>query len=144
MLNCFAYSDFEGEFMKFIHKDKVMVYDTDYQGVAHYASYYRFVTNAVDAWRSKYLHGYPYVNFVVVESKAVYKKSLRPGDNISVVLMPELISDRAIKQNFEIYRGKTLTTEGYITYVYIDKARWKAARMPDYLLKFLKQNKSSK
>ncbi len=36
--------------MKFLHKDKVIVYDTDYQGVVHYASYYRFVTNAANAF----------------------------------------------------------------------------------------------
>jgi len=120
--------------MEFTNKDKVMVYDSDYQGIAHYASYYRFITNAIEAFKSAYMEKFEEkfsnIWFVVAESKAIYMKPLRVGDSISVRLIPELVSMKALRFNFKIFKGKSITTEGYLLDVCIDKRTWKPIIIP--------------
>ncbi len=125
--------------MRFTNKDVVMIYDTDYQGVAHYSSYYRFVTNALFAMKEKLFKDldakYKNLWFVIAESKAEYKKPLKFGDKIDVVIEPQLLGKKSVRYNFSIYRGKELTTNGYITQVSIDKRTWKSLEIPGPLAK---------
>jgi len=63
--------------VEFVFEETVRIYDTDAQGIAHYASYYRFFTNTIEKYmREKVGIPYPNVNdelwFVMVESHAVY------------------------------------------------------------------------
>jgi len=126
--------------MEFVNKDVVMVYDTDYQGVAHYASYYRFVTNALYAFRNAYLddlvekHG---IWFVIAESHAVYKKPLHAGEKIEVKITPKLLSNKSIRFDFKIYRSEELTTEGYLVQVAISKESWHSVELPEEIKKIL-------
>ena len=85
--------------MEFENKDVVMVYDTDYQGVAHYASYYRFVTNALYALVKRNLGNIldKYnIWFVIVESHASYKRPLKVGDEITVKIKTKLLDKNEI------------------------------------------------
>ncbi len=72
--------------------------------------------------------------FVVVESKAQYKKSARLGDNLSVVLQPKKLSRKALRFDFQILRDGELICDGYITQVAINKKEWKAVELPKALL----------
>ncbi|MGC8676126.1 MAG: acyl-CoA thioesterase [Candidatus Micrarchaeia archaeon] len=125
--------------MKFASKDIVMAYDTDYQGVVHYASYFRFVTNALETFAAK--HKLPSASFVTAEAHATYKKPLRVNDIIYVVIEPQVMSKKAIKFGFRIYKSKSklLVAEGYVVEVAIGK-NWHAVDMPASVLKRLKQN----
>lgn len=127
--------------MEHVHKDKVMVYDTDYQGIAHYASYYRFVTNALSDFREARLNKLlsdSNLWFVIVESHAKYMKPLKAGDSITVKIKPELLGEKAVKFAFAIYKGKTLTTEGYLVQVAIDPIKWAVVPIPEKLKKALR------
>jgi acyl-CoA thioester hydrolase len=130
----------------FVNKDTVMVYDTDYQGVAHYAAYYRFFTDAIENYKKQVL-GID-INamsnelwFVVVESKAQYYKSLHINDVISVELNP-VVSDskKSITFNLKIKIDKTgeTATEGYLTMVSINPKVWKSVEMPQNLIEKFK------
>ncbi len=127
--------------MIFTHKDKVMVYDTDYQGIAHYASYYRFVTNALSDLKEIHINEimkkYEDLWFVIVESNAVYKKPLKLNDDIEIEIEPTLLSKKVVKFNFRIYKNKELTTSGYLIEATIDRKVWKATEMPEELAKKL-------
>ncbi len=119
----------------FIYKDKVRIYDTDAQGIVHYAGYYRFFTDATESFMRDTLDiSYPLLSdtiwFVVVESEARYYKSAKLGDELSVMLKPELVSSKALRFNFEIYSKGTKICEGHITQVSINRKRWKATEMP--------------
>ncbi|MEM0149590.1 MAG: thioesterase family protein [Candidatus Micrarchaeaceae archaeon] len=125
--------------MEFSHMDKVMVYDSDYQGIAHYASYYRFITNAIEAFKEKRMDKlekkFSNIWFVVAESKAVYLKPLRVGDRITVKLSPEIATPKALKFNFRIFKGSILATEGYLLDVCIDRKKWKPVDIPIAIIK---------
>jgi acyl-CoA thioester hydrolase len=119
----------------FVFEDNVRIYDTDAQGIVHYAGYYRFFTDAAENFMRETLGtSYPMIDentwFVVVESKAQYRKSAKLGDLLSVVLKPEMVSSKALKFEFEILRSGERICDGYITQVSIDKDRWKAVDIP--------------
>ena len=123
----------------FVFEDTVRIYDTDAQGVVHYAGYYRFFTDAAENFMRETLGiSYPLLDndtwFVVVESKAQYKKSARLGDNLSVVLRPKKLSRKALRFDFQILRDGELICDGYITQVAINKNEWKAVELPKALL----------
>jgi len=118
----------------YIFYDRVMPYDTDYQGIAHYASYYRFVTDALSSFAekklSKIMAKYSNLWFVIVESHAAYKKPLYLGNKIKIVIEPE-VKERKIITNFKIFRGKELTTTGYLAQKIIDRNVWHSVEIPD-------------
>ena len=123
----------------FVFEDNVRIYDTDAQAIVHYAGYYRFFTDAAERFMRETLGtSYPLIDndtwFVVVESKAQYRKSAKLGDLLSVVLKPELLSPKALKFEFEILRDGDRICDGYITQVAIDRNKWKAVNIPDSLL----------
>lgn len=125
------------------YNTSVKVYDTDFQQVAHYASYYRFYTDAI-TYFSKQVFGdsletlaFRGTWFVVAESYSRYHRPLRLGDEISVKVSAELLGDKAIKYGFEIMKGGQLTTEGHLVMVCIDPSTWRATSMPqDIVEKF--------
>ncbi|MEM3841614.1 MAG: thioesterase family protein [Candidatus Micrarchaeaceae archaeon] len=123
----------------YVFEDNVRIYDTDAQGIVHYAGYYRFFTDAAENFMRETLGtSYPMIDsdtwFVVVESKAQYRKSAKLGDLLSVVLKPEILSSKALKFEFEILRGGERICDGYITQVSIDKNKWKAVDIPQNIL----------
>ena len=125
---------------KFVFEDIVRIYDTDAQGIVHYAGYYRFFTDAAESFMRETIGtSYPLLDsntwFVVVESKARYMKSAKLGDALSVVLRPKKLSKKALRFNFQILRNGDLICNGYITQVSINKKEWKAVELPKSLLK---------
>ncbi|MCL4400917.1 acyl-CoA thioesterase [Candidatus Parvarchaeota archaeon] len=120
---------------EFIFNETVRIYDTDAEGIVHYAGYYRFFTDALEQFANERTgRMFPLINknvwFVVVESNAKYYKSARAGDFINVGLLPKLLSKKAIRFNFSIRRDGELLCEGYIVQVAIDKDKWKAVPIP--------------
>jgi len=124
--------------MEFIYTENVRLYDTDAQGVVHYASYYRFFTDAIDEFRKKVLPGYSLTSdstsFVTVESHAEYIKPARLDDVLTVKLIPKLVSKKALKFDMRIYKGSEIVCRGYIIQVAIDTRRWKSVEIPKSLL----------
>lgn len=123
----------------YVFEDTVRIYDTDAQGVVHYAGYYRFFTDAAENFMRETLGiSYPLLDentwFVVVESKAQYKKSAKLGDRLSIVLKPQKLSRKALRFDFQIIRDGELICDGYITQVSISKKEWKAVDLPKSLL----------
>ncbi len=124
---------------EFIYEETVRIYDTDAQGIVHYAGYYRFFTDALEQFATqKTGRKFPLPDdkiwFVVVESNAKYYKSARVGDNLSVGLSPSKLSDKAIRFDFKIRRDGDLLCDGYITQVAIDREKWKSVPIPQDLL----------
>ncbi len=132
---------------KYVYDETVRIYDTDAQGVVHYAGYYRFFTDALEQFANqKAKRMYPLVNekvwFVVVESNAKYYKSARVGDKLKVGLVPTQLSSKALRFDFDIRRGEDLLCEGYIVQVAIDKDKWKATEIPKDVVENIFQKKS--
>lgn len=129
--------------MKFKAKETVHVYDTDYQGIAHYAAYYRFFTDCIEAFQKQILgqKGPSFskddVWFVVGESNAHYNRPVRAGDMLEVALDVTLVSQSVIKYAFEIKNLKTkeISTCGYIKMVAINPRTWKATKVPQSIAK---------
>ncbi|MCL4372147.1 acyl-CoA thioesterase [Candidatus Marsarchaeota archaeon] len=118
-----------------VFTDTVHIYDTDAQGIVHYAGYYRFFTDATEKFMREVIGiKYPLLNeniwFVVVESNAVYKKPARLGETLTVTVTPEMLSKKALKFNFEISGIAGAICSGYITQVSIDRRKWHAVEMP--------------
>ncbi len=118
-----------------VFTDRVRIYDTDAQGIVHYAGYYRFFTDAAEGFMHDTLGiSYPLLDektwFVVVESEAKYYKSAKLGDELSVVLKPKLLSPKVLRFDFEIFVRGAISCGGHITQVSIDKRHWKATPMP--------------
>ncbi len=118
-----------------VFTDKVRIYDTDAQGVVHYAGYYRFFTDAAENFMNEVLDtDYPLIDtdtwFVVVESEAKYFMSAKLGDELMVMLKPKLISEKVLRFDFEIYIKDKLSCAGHMTQVSINKNEWHAVPMP--------------
>lgn len=125
--------------IEFVYRETVMIYDTDAQGIAHYASYYRFFTNAIERFMTdKTGVNYPIVNdelwFVIVESHAVYKRPLKLGDEIIITVSPKVLSKKIIRFDISIIRGGEKTTEGYVIQASINPKTWKAVELSEELI----------
>ena len=128
---------------KFVFGDYVRIYDTDAQGIVHYAGYYRFFTDAVEKFMTKMLGvDYPLFDsrvwFVVVESAAQYHKPAKLGDRLSVSLTASMPSGKAVRFDFRIRRKGVDICSGHIVQVAIDRRRWKATSVPKRLASRLK------
>ncbi len=131
-----------GKEKRFSIVERVKIYDTDAQGVVHYAGYYRFFTDTAEIFAEKFIGNYYSTDypvwFVVVESKASYHKPSYIGDKLRVEILPKLISDKAIRFNFIISRGRVRICDGYIIQVCISKKTWKAVTIPNEIKKKMK------
>ncbi len=120
--------------MGYTYEDQVMAYDTDYQGVAHYSSYYRLVTNAISSFAEKklkrVLSKHKNLWFVIVESHANYMKPLHMGDRIKIKIKPQA-QEKKVIVNFEIHKDKEITTKGYLVQMLIDREKWKSVSIPE-------------
>ncbi|MBP1357254.1 MAG: acyl-CoA thioesterase [Sulfolobus sp.] len=126
--------------LEYVFEETVRIYDTDAQGIAHYASYYRFFTNTIEKYmKEKASIPYPNVNdtlwFVMVESHAVYKKPVKLGDRLTILISPKALSKKVIRFDFKILRDGEETTEGYVVQVAINPKEWKSIEIPDEILK---------
>ena len=125
---------------EFVFEDTVRIYDTDAQDIAHYASYYRFFTNTIEKYmKDKAGIPYPNVNdelwFVMVETHAVYRRPVRLGDELTVIISPQFVSKKVIRFDLKILVKGTVTTEGYVTQVAINPKVWKSVEIPEDILK---------
>ncbi len=132
-----------------VFTDRVRIYDTDAQGIVHYAGYYRFFTDAAEGFMHDTLGiSYPILDektwFVVVESEAKYYKSAKLGDELSVILKPKLLSEKVLRFDFEIFVRGTAICAGHITQVSINKQYWKSTPMPQSIQKKIKLLSESK
>jgi acyl-CoA thioester hydrolase len=132
---------------RFIFKENVRIYDTDAQGIVHYAGYYRFFTDALEQFVKDRIGGtFPLLEdgvwFVVVESNAKYYKPARVGDELEVSLSPTLLSEKVIKFNFGIERSGELLCDGYITQVALNESKWKSVPIPKKFVDRIFQKKS--
>ena len=123
----------------FVWEERVHIYDTDAQGVVHYAGYYRFFTDAFEQFsRSRLDSEFPILNekvwFVVVESKATYHKPARLGERLRTHVGVELSGKRALRFKFNIYHDGELVCEGSIVQVAINSKRWKSINLPRSLV----------
>ncbi len=128
----------------FVFEDNVHIYDTDAQGIVHYAGYYRFFTDATEDFMHETLGiNFPLIEkdiwLVVVESEAHYHKPAMLGDMLSVMLNPEIVSDKVLKFNFEILRSGDRICDGHITQISINKNEWKAVPIPEQILDKMKR-----
>ena len=114
----------------FVVEERVRLYDTDAEGVVHYAGYYRFFTDAIENFAYEFFGGYPIPNrniiFVVVESSAKYHKPAFSGDRLKVEISPTMLSGKAIRFDFKIRKNQAIICDGYIVQVCISKRSWKA------------------
>ncbi len=128
----------------FVWEEKVRIYDTDAQGIVHYAGYYRFFTDAFEQFsKSKLGSEFPLLNsriwFVVVESHAKYYKPARLGDKLSTHVNVEIVGKKAMCFNFKIYKGKYTICDGKIVQVAIDSKTWKAVVLPKNIVTRIKK-----
>jgi acyl-CoA thioester hydrolase len=133
----------------FVWGETVRIYDTDTEGIAHYAGYYRFFTDAFEQFaKNRLLLDWPLVNnrvwFVVVESYARYYKPLRLGDRMRTHVNVEIVGKKALAFNFRIYKNAAMVCEGKIVQVAIDRRAWKAVQLPKSIVAKVKSfNKES-
>ncbi len=128
----------------FVWEERVRIYDTDAQGIVHYAGYYRFFTDAFEQFaRSRFGLNWPLANnkvwFVVVESHAKYHKPLRLGDRIRTHVHATRIGTKALEFSFRIYNGAELSCEGEIVQVAINNRTWKSIALPRSMVTKLRE-----
>jgi acyl-CoA thioester hydrolase len=119
----------------FVWEERVRIYDTDTQGVVHYAGYYRFFTDALEQFaKSRLKVNWPLVNgmvwFVVVESHAKYHRPLRLWDMIRVHVVPAVAGRKALSFAFRVYKRSELACEGKLVMIAIDPKAWRSIVLP--------------
>lgn len=114
--------------------EDVRIYDTDAQGIVHYAGYYRFFTDAMQEFIRSKGYKFPFIDdkhwFVVLESNAKYINSARAGDTLNINLTATPVSSKIIRFEFDIKRGSDEICQGYILHICIDREKWKSAEIP--------------
>ena len=115
-------------------KEDVKIYDTDAQGIVHYAGYYRFFTDAMQEFIKSKGYSFPLIDenrwMVVLESNAKYVNSARMGDTLNTSLKVSLISKKILRFDFDITRNEEQICQGYILHICIDKNSWKSVELP--------------
>ncbi|MGI0100281.1 MAG: acyl-CoA thioesterase [Candidatus Micrarchaeaceae archaeon] len=129
---------------EFISEERVRIYDTDVQGVVHYAGYYRFFTDAFEQFSRKELGAdFPIFSkgiwFVAVESNASYHKPARLGDKLRTHVSVELTGMKTMRLRFRIHKDASVICDGSIVLVSIDSKVWKAVRIPVDLVAKMKK-----
>ncbi|EFD92303.1 MAG: Thioesterase superfamily protein [Candidatus Parvarchaeum acidophilus ARMAN-5_'5-way FS'] len=121
--------------------EDVKIYDTDAQGIVHYAGYYRFFTDAMQEFIRSKGYKFPIIDdkhwFVVIESNAKYIKSARLGETLTTYLTISKVSNKIIRFDFDIKRDDDIICQGYLLHICIDKNSWKSTEIPQELLDLL-------
>lgn len=130
---------------RFVWKDRVRIYDTDSQGIVHYAGYYRFFTDAFEQFsRSRLGVEFPMLDnniwFVVVESNARYYAPARLGDDLRTSVSVTQAGRKALRMSFTIYRKGTKICDGTLVQVAIDSKLWRAVEIPKTLAIRIRKN----
>ena len=125
-------------------KEDVKIYDTDAQGIVHYAGYYRFFTDAMQEFIQSKGYSFPIIDekrwVVVLESNAKYINSARMGDTLNTSLKVSLISKKILRFDFDITRNEKMICQGYILHICIDKNSWKSTELPqDFINSLVKK-----
>lgn len=124
--------------MPFEARYRIYWSETDAGGIAHFTSILRIVERAEeDFYASKGLGGL-HRSLPRVELRARFRKPLRWGDTVRVVLRAEELRTRGLRYRFEIYNETlgALAAEGSLAYACAesDGQGLKAAPCPEDLL----------
>ncbi len=121
--------------------EDVKIYDTDAQGIVHYAGYYRFFTDSMQEFVRSKGYTFPFIDdkhwFVVLESGAKYLKSAHAGETLAINLKVKQVSNKIIRFDFDIMRGTDEICQGYILHICIDRTLWKSVDIPQEFLDLL-------
>jgi acyl-CoA thioester hydrolase len=122
--------------------------DFDSAGIVFFPHFFRFVTQAEEELflaagvdRVQLMHE-NHVSMPRVEAYARFSKPIRMGAVIRVRLTPEIKGDKTIRYNFVIVDDQTSESlsEGYVTVVCVDAAKFKAAPIPHFIRKILEDS----
>ncbi len=118
--------------------EDVKIYDTDAQGIVHYAGYYRFFTDTMQEFLRTKGFNFPFIDdthwFVVLESNAKYINSAKIGDKIVTTLKITQLSKKILKFEFNIKRDGDAIAEGYLLHICINPKVWKSTEIPQSFL----------
>ncbi|BCS91333.1 MAG: thioesterase [Candidatus Micrarchaeota archaeon] len=135
----------------FSYEERVKIYDTDAQGILHYAGYYRFFTDAIENAARKLNISFPFYTdklwFVVVESHANYLRSVYLNDLLHIdVDLSVNDNKKALRSDLTIYdktRGGYIACKGYLVHLLINKEIWKSVELPEEIIELIKRSKDS-
>ena len=122
--------------------------DFDAAGIVFFPHFFRFVTQAEEELflaagvdRVQLMHENQ-VSMPRVETFARFSKPIRMGAVIRVRLTPEIKGEKTIRYNFVIVDDQTSESlsEGYVTVVCVDAAKFKSAPIPNVIRKILEDS----
>ena len=122
--------------------------DFDAAGIVFFPHFFRFVTQAEEELflaagvdRVQLMHENQ-VSMPRVETFARFSKPIRMGAVIRVRLTPEIKGEKTIRYNFVIVDDQTSESlsEGYVTVVCVDAAKFKSAPIPHVIRKILEDS----
>ncbi|HLI46609.1 MAG TPA: thioesterase family protein [Geobacterales bacterium] len=126
--------------MPFVLEFPVDWVDTDALGIVHFTNFFRYFERAETEMLKRLGIDYNEIfekGYAIprVEAFCKYYKPLRYGDQAKVLLRVSEIGDKHYKYSFEILNSKTneKNAEGYVTIVFIDKAKFKAIQIPNFI-----------
>ena len=122
--------------------------DFDAAGIVFFPHFFRFVTQAEEELflaagvdRVQLMHENQ-VSMPRVETFARFSKPIRMGAVIRVRLTPEIKGEKTIRYNFVIVDHETSESlsEGYVTVVCVDAAKFKSAPITHFIRKILEDS----
>jgi len=118
---------------------KVSFGEVDYAGIVYYPNFFDYFQRAEEEFMERL--GFPYrrllgemgVGFPIVGVEASFKRPVRYGDTIEIVLKVARLGNSSVTFGFQVFKGEEFCAEATITHVTIDLARFAAIRIPEEL-----------
>jgi 4-hydroxybenzoyl-CoA thioesterase len=124
---------------------KISFGEIDYAGVVYYPNFFDYFQRTEEAFMEHIGFPYPYLigelgyAFPIVHVEADFKRPVRYGDAIDIVLDVAQLGHSSVAFTFRVFKGREFCAEALIKHVTVDHKAFKAVPMPEDLRKRLER-----
>lgn len=124
---------------------KISFGEIDYASIVYYPNFFDYFQRTEEAFMEHIGFPYPYLigelglGFPIVHVEADFKRPVRYGDAIDIVLEVVELGNRSVTFAFRVFKGREFCAEAKITHVTIDLRAFKAIPLPEELRRRLER-----
>ena len=124
---------------------KISFGEIDYASIVYYPNFFDYFQRTEEAFMEQIGFPYPYLigelrlGFPIVHVEADFKRPVRYGDAIDIVLEVAQLGTRSVTFGFRVFKGRELCAEAKITHVTVDLDAFRAVSLPEDLRRRLEK-----
>jgi YbgC/YbaW family acyl-CoA thioester hydrolase len=131
--------------MSFKHTWKISFGEIDYASIVYYPNFFDYFQRTEEAFMEHIGFPYPYLigdlklGFPIVHVESDFKKPVRYGDAIDIVLDVIALGEKSVTFAFKVFKGREFCAEATIKHVTVNLSLFQATPIPDDLRRKLER-----